>query len=881
MSWWKGDGNALDSVGGNHGTLYNVTNYASGEVQQAFTFNGVNQWVEIPDSPSLNPTNALTVEVWVYVSGNPNTDVAAVIYKFSPVDVSLNKYQIATHYINGQLHFYPVIMLPGWTYFDGKTVIQFNTWYHVAMTYDGSSLSLYVNGALDGSIAASGPIIPKPVPLRIGGASTGPWFFNGRVDEVSLYDRALTASEVQAIYLAGSAGKCFAPTLPAVTVQPANQSAPLGGMATFTATATGTGPLSYQWLFGSVNIAGATNSTLTITNLQFANAGVYSIMVSNSVGAVISSTATLTVTGGSCVPPSAGLVSWWKGDGNALDSVGGNHGTPYNVTNYAPGEVQQAFTFNGVNQWVEIPDSPSLNPTNALTVEAWVYVSGNPNTDFASVIYKFSPVDVSLNQYQIATHYINGQLHFFPIIMLPGWTDFDGKTLIQFNTWYRVAMTYDGSSLSLYVNGALDGSIAASGPIIPKPVPLRIGGASTGPWFFNGRVDEVSLYDRALSASEIQAVYNAGASGKCPTSVAPTFEVQPQNVSATVAGNATLSTVVAGSLPMTLQWWFNSVPVPGGTNSALSLSNISQADAGPYYLVAMNSAGSVTSSVATLTVTLGPSLVQIAAGTVAGDGSVTVPLNLVANGSENAASFSIDFDPTLLTYQGAASSTGASNGSLLINSSQVASGRVGVAIAMPTGITFGVGAQQIAVVSFTASILPHPTVTTLSFGDAPIPRLVVSPAGLQLQANFAPGSLTIPASAMEGDVFPRPAGDGSLNISDWVQVGRFVAGLDSPTNGVEFQRADCAPRSTLGDGALTVSDWVQAGRYAAGLDPAVRAGGPTSAMPAVVVGAVRALSPKSGNARQVSLVAPVLSLAETGYCGSHGASFGQRERAGL
>jgi hypothetical protein len=67
-----------------------------------------------------------------------------------------------------------------------------------------------------------------------------------------------------------------------------------------------------------------------------------------------------------------------------------------------------------------------------------------------------------------------------------------------------------------------------------------------------------------------------------------------------------------------------------------------------------------------------------------------------------------------------------------------------------------------------------------------------------------------------------------VTITDWVLVGRYAAGLDYPTNGSEFQRADCAPRSTLGDGAITVTDWVQAGRYAAGLDPLTVAGGPTS-----------------------------------------------------
>lgn len=84
----------------------------------------------------------------------------------------------------------------------------------------------------------------------------------------------------------------------------------------------------------------------------------------------------------------------------------------------------------------------------------------------------------------------------------------------------------------------------------------------------------------------------------------------------------------------------------------------------------------------------------------------------------------------------------------------------------------------------------------------------------------------------EGDVMPEPNGDNAATISDWVKVGRLVAGLDAVLNSSEFQRADCAPRMvgatlTLGDGRLTVADWTQAGRYAAGLDPLTPAGGPT------------------------------------------------------
>ena len=84
----------------------------------------------------------------------------------------------------------------------------------------------------------------------------------------------------------------------------------------------------------------------------------------------------------------------------------------------------------------------------------------------------------------------------------------------------------------------------------------------------------------------------------------------------------------------------------------------------------------------------------------------------------------------------------------------------------------------------------------------------------------------------EGDVMPEPNGDNAVTISDWVKVGRLVAGLDTVLNSSEFQRVDCAPRMvgtnlTLGDGRLTVADWTQAGRYAAGLDSLTPAGGPT------------------------------------------------------
>jgi hypothetical protein len=147
--------------------------------------------------------------------------------------------------------------------------------------------------------------------------------------------------------------------------------------------------------------------------------------------------------------------------------------------------------------------------------------------------------------------------------------------------------------------------------------------------------------------------------------------------------------------------------------------------------------------------------------------------------------------------------------------------------------------------------------TQIDFDDLPSAREVSDVNANALPASYQGGSISI-VSGFEADVAPRPQGNGSVTITDWVQIGRFAAGLDTAAAGVEFQRADCAPRDTKGDGRLTVADWVQAGRYATGADAIAAAGGPTTqaSQPSLAGGA---WSPSAGVRsaaanRQASLV---------------------------
>ena len=121
------------------------------------------------------------------------------------------------------------------------------------------------------------------------------YFFNGLIDEVSIYNRALTASEIQAIYAADSGGKCPL-SAPVITSQPTNQTVTVGGTSTFSITASGAAPLSYQWNFNGTNLSGATNTSLTLTNVQWNQAGNYAVLVTNLYGSILSSNAVLTVT---------------------------------------------------------------------------------------------------------------------------------------------------------------------------------------------------------------------------------------------------------------------------------------------------------------------------------------------------------------------------------------------------------------------------------------------------------------------------------------------------------------------------------------------------------------------------------------------------------
>jgi hypothetical protein len=305
VAWWPGDGNANDIYGTNHGTLLGgATATAGGKVGQAFDLNGSSGYIEVPDSPDLDFPNGMTIEMWVmpYLQLSEQRPWTRLMDK-NDGDQGEHGFGLGTtgsqntHPENGQGNLYwgcsdGAPALPQSLYTSEADLLWPYQFSHLATTYDPQQgeMAMYINGQPVGRTNVGNFHIAKAsVPLRIGAdtwnGAPGTAFFKGRIDEVALYKRALGSNEIAAIYTAGTAGKRKDPLI-TQHPSPQTQIGYWGKSATFTVTAKGTQPLRYQWLKNGVPLAGATDSTLTLSNLQATNSGSYSVTVSNSVGAV-------------------------------------------------------------------------------------------------------------------------------------------------------------------------------------------------------------------------------------------------------------------------------------------------------------------------------------------------------------------------------------------------------------------------------------------------------------------------------------------------------------------------------------------------------------------------------------------------------------------
>jgi hypothetical protein len=580
-----------------------------------------------------------------------------------------------------------------------------------------------------------------------------------------------------------------------------------------------TATASNGWTFvGWTGNASGTNNPLSLTvDAPESLAAVFGTTVNTNVigGGIIELDATNPIPYGTIVRatgvPNYGsyFVSW----GNTLS--GTNNPAEFTVTSTNP--VRALFTtlppnsaaltvrVNGEGDvsvsppkaYYAVGDSVTLNAIPRGMTNLFVSWSG----DFVSTA---NPAILTLNTSKVVT------ASFSPLVLPPVITSSLTETGLV------------GTVFSYQITASsVPTSYGASG------LPLGLSVISTN-GLLSGTPQSAGNYVVTISASNIGGTGSATLALSIGTPVYPPTIVQsPSDQTVSSGATVTFSVVATGTSPLTYQWRKGGFGLPAATDATLVLANVSSSDAAAYDVVVTNSYGSATSALAQLTIYDAPAARIFVVPTNGTSGqTIAVSVCLAALGNENALSFSLTFDPSLLSYQGVVLGSGVSGGSLLANSSALGAGQIGLGISLGTGSSFGNTTQEIAAVQFSINPVAATTSAVLGFGDQPTARLVGATNAVALASTFQGGNIVITPADYEGDVFPPGAGDHVLDIRDWIREGFLVAGLETVTNQDEFLRADCAPLADKGDGILTVADWVQVGRFAVGLDPVTVVGGP-------------------------------------------------------
>jgi len=426
---------AYDKSGnGNNGTIHGAV-WTAGKSGSALKFDGTDDYVDCGNDESLNITDAVTVEAWIRYSSSFSGVRGDVVSKH---DYGYKGYGFAKGN-DDRIHWWPADG-SSWNELISTITISPDTWYHIACTNDANYRKIYINGIERNSGVGVAAIASSSLSLMIGENAEGESYFDGLIDEVRIYNRALTEKEIQEHYRES------------------------------------------KYYLASKFGPGTDCDTDP----------------------------------GSCMD--YGLVGYWsfdEGSGStAYDaSDNGNNGTIYGAkwAQGAPalsggGTSGTGLSFDGENDYVDCGSDESFNYLSEITIELWAKNTGI--TAYGQNLV-YAPSNVWILHYRGAGFYLkaedgttSGYLHW--------------DTSLSSGVWLHLVATWDGGTMRLYINGEKQTTEKSFGGgatgRLAAPGGLYIGKYfnSTQPWF-NGLIDEVRIYNRALSEEEIRYHYNRGA----------------------------------------------------------------------------------------------------------------------------------------------------------------------------------------------------------------------------------------------------------------------------------------------------------------------------------------------------------------------------------
>jgi hypothetical protein len=537
------DNDHLDSTSNNHDAeaLFGTDMTATGEIDGADEFDGINDRVDCGSDAGLLPTY-ITIEAWINRDATGSTE-AIVSKGLSTKDddvpylfrvLSTNKLMFGTYDYSGS----------SWNQVQSTATLSASTWYYVAAQYDGARLEVFINGNAPENSSYTGGLLGTGEEVLIGNRL---WVdtqdFDGIIDEVRISSSARSDDWIETSYYSGDDNLISYGTEEVDTWWNSNWDHRMKLTIDQTKVDSTLTNFPIAVFLDSTNFdfdkarsdgrdirfVAPDGTTVFDYEIEYWNKASTDAQVWVEVPSVSSSgdTSFYMYHGNNAATAGQSPTAVWESDfmmvqhlhetskttgsfNDHLDSTSNNNDAEalFGVDMAATGQIDGADDFDGDNDKVDCNNDSSLLPTH-ITIEAWI------NRDNAGVTEAVVSKGVSSKDDSIPYMFrvlSNNSLMFGTYnYTASSWNDIASSTTLSASTWYYIAATYDGSSLSVYIDDGAANSVSYSGGLLGTGEEVLIGDRL---WVdtqtFEGVIDEVRISDSARSAAWIKASYHSG-----------------------------------------------------------------------------------------------------------------------------------------------------------------------------------------------------------------------------------------------------------------------------------------------------------------------------------------------------------------------------------